>query len=242
MSDPLRIAATVEGPTDAIVMEAILNALLPNLEYVFQTLQPEGSVAFGSVSFGRTGGGWAGVYRWCRQAAQEGQGAVSRSAVLSYHDLLIVHVDADVAGKSYAEGNIRDAPGEDLPCEEPCPPPERTTNALRAVIVNWLGEQECPLRIVLCTPSKSTEAWVVAAVWPDNNLVLRNDWECRRNPEVQLRALPRERRFEKRASDYRRRQTEFETAWPSVAERLSEAARFERELLAAIPAEFRNGG
>ena len=242
MSEPLRVAATVEGPTDVIVMEAILSALLPDLEYVFQTLQPEGSVAFGSVSFGRKGGGWAGVYRWCRQAAQEGQGAVSRSAVLSYHDLLIVHVDADVAGMSYAEGNIRDAPGEDLPCEEPCPPPERTTNALRAVIVNWLGEQECPLRIVLCTPSKSTEAWVVAAIWPDNNLVLRNDWECRRNPEAQLRALPKARRFEKRASDYRRRQTEFETAWPNVAERLSEATRFERELLAAIPAEIRNGG
>ena len=242
MSEPLRIAATVEGPTDTVVMEAILSALLPDLEYVFQTLQPEGSAAFGTVSFGRKGGGWAGVYRWCRQAVQEGQGSVSRCAVLSYHDLLIVHVDADVAGKSYAEGNIRDAPREDLPCEEPCPPPERTTDALRAVIVNWLGERECPLRIVLCTPSKSTEAWVVAAIWPDNNLVLRNDWECRRNPEAQLRALPRERRFEKRARDYRRRQTEFETAWPNVAERLSEAARFEGELLVAIPAESRNGG
>ena len=242
MSEPLRVAATVEGPTDAIVLEAVLSALLPDLEYVFQTLQPEGSVAFGSVSFGGKGGGWAGVYRWCRQAAQEGQGSVSRSAVLSYHDLLIVHVDADVAGRSYAEGNIRDAPGEDLPCEEPCPPPERTTNALRAVIVNWLGEQECPLRIVLCTPSKSTEAWVVAAIWPDNELVLRNDWECRPDPEAQLRALPKGRRFEKRASDYRRRESAFEAAWPNVAERLSEAARFERELLAAIPAESRNGG
>ena len=241
MSEPLRIAAAVEGPTDAIVLEAILNALLPNLEYVFQTLQPEGSVAFGSVSFRGTGGGWPGVYRWCRQAAREGRGSVSRSAVLSYHDLLIVHADADVAGKSYPEGNIRDASREDLPCEEPCPPPDRTTNALRAVIVNWLGERECPPRIVLCTPSKNTEAWVVAAVWPDNVLVLRDDWECRPDPGAQLRALPKERRFEKRSNDYRRRQTTFEAAWPDVAERLSEAARFESELLAALPAEFRNG-
>lgn len=242
MSEPLRVAAAVEGPTDAIVLKASLNALLPNLEYVLQTLQPEGSVAFGSASFGRTGGGWPGVYRWCRQAAREGRGSVSCSSVLSHHHILVVHADADVAGKSYLEGNIRDAPREDLPCEEPCPPPDRTTNALRAVIVNWLGERECPPRIVLCTPSKNTGAWVVAAVWPDNVLVLRDDWECRRDPEAQLRALPKKERFEKQTNDYGRRQSEFEEAWPSVSQRLSEAARFERELLTAIPAELRNGG
>ena len=48
MSDPLRIAAAVEGPTDVIVLEAILCALLPGVEFEFQTLQPEGSAAFGT--------------------------------------------------------------------------------------------------------------------------------------------------------------------------------------------------
>lgn len=43
MSEPLRIAAAVEGPTDAIVLQAILSALLPDTEFVFQTLQPEES-------------------------------------------------------------------------------------------------------------------------------------------------------------------------------------------------------
>ena len=113
MSEPLRIAAVVEGPTDAIVLQAILSALLPDTDFEFQTLQPEGSIAFGSPSFGRTGAGWAGVYRWSRQAACEGEGSVSGSSALSYHD--VVHVDADVAGKTYASGNIQDAPHEDLP-------------------------------------------------------------------------------------------------------------------------------
>ena len=63
MSEPLRFAVTVEGPTDAIVLEAILKALLPDGEFVFQTSQPEGSAAFGSAPFGRTGAGWAGVYQ-----------------------------------------------------------------------------------------------------------------------------------------------------------------------------------
>jgi len=121
MSEPLRVAAAVEGPTDAIVFQAILRALLPDdAELVFQRLQPEGSAAFG-----KTGAGWAGVYRWSRQSAGEGGGSVSGSSVLSHHDLLIVHVDADVAGNTYANGGIHDAPLDDLPCEEPCPPPAR---------------------------------------------------------------------------------------------------------------------
>ena len=236
MSEPLRIAAAVEGPTDVIVLQAILCALLPDADFEFQTLQPEGSVAFGPPSFGGTGAGWAGIYRWSRQAAREGGGSVSGSSALSNHDVLIAHVDADVAGETYASGGIRDAPCEDLPCEEPCPPPDGTTNALRAVVLDWLGEPACPPRLVLCTPSKNIEAWVLAAVWPEGNVVRRNDWECRRNPGGQLAALPKHRRFEKHQDDYRRKQSEIAKAWPTVSARLTEAARFGTEFLAAIEA------
>ena len=228
MSEPLRIAAAVEGPTDAIVLEAILKALLRDADFVFQTLQSEGSAAFGS-----TGVGWVGVYRWSRQSASEGGGSVSGCSALSNHDLLIVHVDADVAGRTYASGNIQDAPRQDLPCEAPCPPPYETTNALRAVVLNWLGEHECPPQIVLCTPSKSIEAWVLAAIWPEGNVVRQDDWECRPNPEGQFAALPMHRRFRKRPDDYRRKQDDIEQAWPQVSARLTEAARFESEFLAA---------
>ena len=227
MSEPLRVAAAVEGPTDAIVLRAILGALLRDTDFEFQTLQPEGSVAFGS-----TGAGWVGVYRWSRQSACEGGGSVSGSSALSNHDVLIVHVDADVAGKTYASGNIRDAPCEDLPCEAPCPPPDETTNALRAVVLNWLGEHERPPRLVLCMPSKSIEAWVLAAVWPENDVVRQDDWECRPNPEGQLAALPIRRRFKKRPDDYRRKRKEIGEEWPEVSARLTEAARFEVEFLA----------
>ena len=236
MSEPLSFAVAAEGPTDAIVLEAILKALLPDDEFVFQTLQPEGSAAFGSAPFDRTGAGWAGVYRWSRQAVSEGGGSVSGSSVLSNHNVLIVHVDADVAGETYANGNIRDAAHDDLPCEEPCPPPDGTTNALRRVILKWLGEREFPRRVVMCTPSRNIEAWVLVAVWPDNNVVRRDNWECHPRPERQLGALPKARRFRKRQEDYRRKEDVIEKAWPMVSARLTEAARFEAELLAAIPA------
>lgn len=236
MSEPLRVAAAVEGPCDTIVLQAILNALLPNTEFELQTLQPEGSAAFASTAANETGVGWVGLFRWSRQAASEGGGSVSGSSVLTYHDVLIVHVDADVAGKTYASGNIRNAPRDDLPCEEPCPPPSATTDALRRVVLSWLGEPENHPRIVLCTPCRNIESWVLAAVAPDNPVVKRDEWECHRNPERQLAALPKGRRFTKRPDDYRRKQEEIEKAWPSVSSRLAEAGRFEVELSACVAA------
>ena len=64
-------------------------------------------------------------------------------------------------------------------------------------------------------------------------MVRRDDWECHRNPEGQLATLPKHRRFRKRVDDYRRKQSEIRKAWPDVSARLTEAARFEAELLAA---------
>lgn len=232
MSEPLRIAAAVEGPTDAIVLRAALNSFLNNqVDFVFDTLQPEGSVAFRSA----TGTGWGGVYRWARQSAAEGGGSVSGSTALSFHDLLIVQVDADVADKTYDSARIHSPPRQDLPCQQPCPPPNSTTNALRSVILCWLGESQCPSQLVLCTPSKSIEAWVIAAVCPNNRMVRRGDWECNQNPEGQLGTLPKRKKFKKAIRDYRDRQHVITLAWPNLSATLTEAARFETEFLAAIP-------
>lgn len=85
MSEPLRIAAVLEGPTDEIVLEAILRALLPRTDFVLQTRRCRSQrlrsqrrcSRRGSVAFGTTGGGWVGVYRWSRQAAREGDGSMS---------------------------------------------------------------------------------------------------------------------------------------------------------------------
>lgn len=235
MSKPIRIAAAVEGPTDTIVIEAILSALLSDADFEFHRLQPDESIALSSGSFGGTGGGWVGVYKWIRQSVSEGEGCISGSSVLSNHDILVVHLDADVAGKTYESGNIADPGTNDLPCEKPCPPPQATTDALREVILGWLGEKQCPSRVVLCTPSKNMEAWVVAAVWLDNPVILKGDWECHSNPGRQLAALPLKKRFEKHVTDYMQKQKQIEQMWPTLSSFLTEAERFEKELCAAFP-------
>ena len=234
MYEPIRIAAAVEGPTDTIVIEAILSALLPDIEFELQTLQPEMSVAFEPLADNDMGAGWGGVYRWARQAVDEGSGSVSDSTALSYYDLLIVQLDADVAHKTYGSARVYDAPNDDLPCWRPCPPASATTDALRVVVLGWLNEEICPGQIVLCTPSKSIEAWVLAALCPNNNVVRQGNWECNLEPVSQLATLPKNIRFGKNIRDYRDRQDRISNEWNRVASRLSEAARFEADIMTAI--------
>jgi len=234
MSDPLRVALVVEGPTDFIVLSAAIESLLPDVEIVFQVLQPEFSAPFEAPG-GATGLGWSGVYHWCRQAAREGNGRVSQSSLFVFHHLLVVQIDADVAGMTYNQGRIEEQI-EDLPCEKPCPPPSDTTNILRSVVLRWLGEPKLPGQVVFCTPSKSMEAWVMAALFPENELVESDEWECHANPAAQLGQQPKHVRIEKRPKDYVAKQQDLLAAWPAVRARLTEADRFSRDFLACVEA------
>ena len=68
----------------------------------------------------------------------------------------------------------------------------------------------------------------------------KRDQHCQRicrdvlDPERQLGALPKRRRFAKAVRDYRGKQDVMTAAWPAASANLAEAARFEREFLAAL--------
>ena len=158
---------------------------------------------------------------------------MSTASLFNFHDLLVAQVDADVAGMTYRSGKIDDKTN-DLPCEKPCPPPSDTTDALRAVILRWMGESRTPDRVVLCTPSKSLEAWVVAALYPKNRILTRNRWECHPNPGAQLRQQPRSQRIRKCPEDYRTKRAQFHDNWPRISRKLTEAGRFSKEFLVAV--------
>ena len=80
-----------------MVPEAALYAAFQSSELEYQTLQPEGSLTFGSKQFTDTEHGWGGAYRWTGQAVEEGDGTTSGRPNLECHDLLVVREDADVA-------------------------------------------------------------------------------------------------------------------------------------------------
>lgn len=228
----LRVALVAEGPTDGIVVGAALTAILGDRPYVLTQLQPEGSVVFGSI-----GPGWVGAYRWCKQSASRGAGRLSGDTmVFQNFDILILHCDADVADKSYAHGSI--TPDDDdgaLPCAQSCPPVEATTNRLRRVMLSWCGETVPPANTVLCVPSKNSEAWVLATLFPGDSAV-RPGLECLADPQLRLAQQPIKSRIRKRVADYRKHSNGIANAWPRIAApgQMVEAHRFECDVLAVV--------
>jgi hypothetical protein len=235
MSEPVRVAFVVEGPTDFVVLRAVIHALLDDREFEPTVLQPELSEAFSA----ETGGGWTKVYLWCRQAAEQAGGAARGNLLFSFHDVLVLQVDADVAGKSYGDDcRLKDHPG-DLPCEQPCPPPHATTNALRNVVLGWLGEPDSPPKLAMCTPSKSLETWVLVALFPNDQVAKRANVECQANSAAQLQSKPLAQRLirsgQKLIDKYQGSEQAIRAAWPHIRTRCSEAERFSRDFLSALP-------
>lgn len=229
MSEPLRLALVVEGPTDKGIIEAAISSMLDGRPFVLNQLQPEMSLAFGAnVGFGPHGGGWGGVYRWCRQAAARSGGSLDADPLFEVHDVLILHLDADVASERYRSANIHEDPG-DLPCVEPCPPARATTDSLRRVMLGWFGAATTPNRTVLCTPSKSTDAWVVAALFPTDPMVLDGNHECRSHGQQPLRL-----RIDKNQFEYENHGATLSKAWLTVTEICTEARRFSEDFRTAV--------
>jgi hypothetical protein len=232
MSDPIRIALVAEGPTDGIVIGAAIGSILGAEPFVLKQLQPEESLAFGQLH-----GGWGGVYHWCRQAVLRAGGSLHNDPLFSSYDILIVHLDADVADAQYAEAGIVD-PINDLPCAKACPPARDTTDQLRLVLVRWVGGLPLPQTLVWCTPTRCTETWVLTALYPNDSVVTSGTVECYATPHLRLQAKPKSGRLisggRKITAVYRSRAFEVTQAWAELRGRCGEADRFSNDFEALI--------
>jgi hypothetical protein len=178
----LRIGLVVEGPTDAIVLKAGLAAFL-NDPFIASTLQPE-------IPPDKKGAGWGGVFWWCRQMAALGSPSLEQHPTLDHFDLVVIQVDADVAGFNYHDANIQAWHLNDLPCEFPCPPASDTVNALCDVICGWLSPSDPGAKSIICIPSKCIETWVAAALYARADSGLATDLECSYEITAYLHAKP----------------------------------------------------
>ena len=223
----LRVALVAEGPTDAVVIEAALKALLPR-PFVLTTLQPEPTRP-------KMGTGWGGVLRWCFDFAKRGHARFEDDPSMPGFDLFVVHVDADVAEKRYADvstefaGLAEQRGWPPLPDSLPCPPASGSADAMRACVLSWAGLQALGPKTVLCVPSKTVEAWLTAAVFDDGHALL-NNLECNLNLEGQLKSLPKAQRIKKTTRDFQARAKDITKTWTTVGQRCSQARRFSIEL------------
>ena len=217
MSSKVTIRVICEGPTDTIVVRGAVAAL--GIDAVITQIQPEDN---GNL-LGQFGGGWKGVRGWCENASKTGMIEV----VLGSADLLVIHVDADIAHDRR------------LDLLKPCPPATDTANAVRAKILKWLGTASTPDGVVLCVPAMATEAWVFCALFPEDQLT--EDIECRRDPAALLTGkkpklvAKKRRRYVKNLDAYKKALPRITTGWKQPIPHLcQEGARFIEELKAVI--------
>ena len=229
----LRVALIAEGPTDAVIIEAALKAILSE-PFTLAVLQPEPTRP-------QLGTGWCGVFNWCREFGGRAQPELEADPTLPGFDLFVIHVDADVADKSYADGGPAvesAAVGMPLlPCAQPCPPAAGSADEMRVRLLAWLGLARVKPRTVLCVPSKSTESWLAAGVLNAPHTLL-GGVECDLALERRLAALPIERRIRKKAREYVAHAPTVTRKWGFVSAKCSQAERFGKEVLAvfAVPA------
>jgi hypothetical protein len=222
-----RVHVVCEGPTDMVVVEAALETHLE--DFVSQQIQPEQSLFGGDQ--GPLGGGWKGVRSWCGQIRE--QGGLKASGALANADLLVVHLDADVADD------------DEVACACPCPPPSATVDALQEVVLSWLGEDEILPKVVFCMPSKSTEAWILAGLHPEDGAVVPchpppgDDWtclECRPEPAARLVGKPgklvrrKQGQLKKSRVAYKNVAEDLVRVWPQILELCTQAKRFDKAL------------
>ena len=232
MSD-LRIALVAEGPTDYVLIEAALKAVLGKQTFVLNQLQPEVT----SPSFG---GGWGGVLKWCAATSQRYTGSLDDDPLLKNFDLLVIHLDTDVAHQSYADcGEAVEAMAANknwprLPCSQPCPPVAATCAALQAVLMGWLNPAVLGSKTVVCLPAQSTGAWLAAAALPSTHALLSNV-ECNPDLEDSLGYLPKQLKVKKSVAGYRAKADLIRQHWNQAKALCSQAVLFESAVQAALP-------
>lgn len=227
----LRIALVAEGPTDYEVIQAALKAVMPD-PFVLTMLQPEPTQP-------AMGSGWGGVLKWCCAAGQRHGASLGSDPTLAGFDLLVIHLDADVARASYADCGAEamrmatEKAWGRLPCAAPCPPASDTCANLSAVLASWLAPAVAGAKAVLCLPAQSTGTWLAAAALPVGHALL-DGAECDSTLESRLPLLPLEHRIRKTAREYRAHAGRVTANWAHVKALCGQAATFELAVQAAL--------
>jgi hypothetical protein len=230
MSD-LRIALVCEGDTDLVIIEAALKAV-QGRTFVLTKLQPEATRPI-------LGSGWTGVLKWCDAAGQRHAGSLDTDPSLGNFDLLIIHLDVDVAGASYVNAgpaivaNALEKSWEPLPCAQPCPPVGNSCARLTTVLHSWLARATVGTKTVLCLPAQSSGTWLAVATLPVGHALLASA-ECNVNLESALSQLPLALRIKKQVREYRTHASRVTQNWDAVKAQCTQAQAFEHAVLAAV--------
>ena len=225
------IGIVAEGVTDFMLLRSLLNHFL---DCNCQLIQPETSETQGfNGNQGAYGGGWKGVRAWCQNLTNDFENLTDFFNKLNI-DLLIIHIDADVAREA------------EINCAKPCPPAQDTCEALAQCVMTWLGEPLINKKLVLCIPADNTEAWILAThdIQTAYHDPPNKPLECVNKPDMIIsnqryknprRLLKRkDGKAKKTRRDYQQLIPVVLDNWEEVKRICKQAAQFEKDLKAKV--------
>jgi aminoglycoside phosphotransferase len=170
-------------------------------------------------------------------AAQRYPASLDDDPTLAHFDLLVLHLDADVALKDYEDCGpdvmrLAAAQGwKTLPCAKACPPASDTCDEIGQAIRSWLAPATVGNRTVVCVPAQSSGTWLAAAALPAGHALLAGV-ECNPAVESRLETLPLKLRIRKSAREYQTRAVKITREWAKVKSLCSQAEAFEQAVQA----------
>lgn len=220
MSNPsLQIRIICEGPTDFVVLRAAIRHTLGD-NHVITQAYPEFSKGFGHV--GGYGTGWKGVLGKIRQLGE--CGTIGWHAFWANTDLLVIHLDGEVAEESDIDPQWVDISN----IQTPCPPVQLSVGALENVVQTRLGDTGGESKIIIAIPMKETESWLLPIYRPQEILD-----ECQSKPSRHfVGGQPKllEQGGRKKVEKYRAIESEMVRLWNNALLQ-SQALKFHQDLL-----------
>ncbi|MFN8457133.1 MAG: hypothetical protein U0401_21130 [Anaerolineae bacterium] len=134
--------------------------------------------------------------------------------------------------------------GDEIPVphvQQPCPPITLTATQLKQVVEHWLRHDNLPSQVILAIPAQNTENWTFAALFPDENLCVQDDYECtksgRDHPGYRLtlkkygKILQRaDGTIKKPKRHYERVAPQIAAEWDTVCRICSQAQQFTQDI------------
>jgi hypothetical protein len=138
----MNIGIATEGPTDFIILQHLIADVCPTANILL--LHPI------RAALRELGTGWMGVKNWCQEFCKRPTAILSVDQPL---DILVIHADCSIA--------------HNFAISMACPPAQPTALALREHIkADWLAGVADKFRIVIATPSRATDAWMLVSLYP----------------------------------------------------------------------------
>lgn len=167
-SKNISIGIVSEGATDQYIIGQILGyiAMDVGIDFSINAIQPK----YDAINESWTQGGWGLIYSWCKSTITQ-HGSFEQYIATTGFDILIIQLDADVVYKKYQDcPSISPTPDDIvLPLSQPCPDcdcsiPCHAIGYVEDILKNWCSIISFSKKVIMCIPSKSLDAWVVASM------------------------------------------------------------------------------